>query len=133
MIEVFGVEYLRRPTVQDFECLMEIGERHGFPGMVGNIDCMHWRWGKSPYAWKGMYTRGDHCVPTVILEVVALHDRWICHAFFGVAGSNDGINVPNQSYLFIEQLRGEAPNVQHYANGRQYNIGYYLEDAIYLK
>ena len=93
VIVVFGAEYLRRPTVQDIERLMEIGERRGFPGMLGSIDCMHWQWEKCPYGWKGMYTRGDHGVPTIILEAVASHDRWIWHAFFGVAGSNNDINV----------------------------------------
>ena len=103
------MQNLGRPIVQDVERLMEIGERRGFPGMLGSVDCMYWHWEKCPYAWKGMYTRGDHGVPTIILEAVASHDRWIWHAFFGVAGSNNDINVLNQSHLFVEQLRGEAP------------------------
>jgi hypothetical protein len=92
---------------------------------------MHWRWEKCPYGWKGMYTRGDHGVPTIILEAVASHDRWIWHAFFGVPGSNNDINVLNQSHLFIDQLRGEAPKVEYSINGRQYNLPYYLADGIY--
>jgi hypothetical protein len=76
-----------------------------------------------------MYIRGDHGVPTIILEAVASHVRW--HAFFGVAGSNNDITVLNQSHLFVEQLRGEAPKVQYSINGREYNIGYYLVDGIY--
>ena len=131
VIAVFGGEYLRRPTVQDVERLMEICERRGFLGMLGSIDCMHWHREKCPYAWKGMYTRGDHDVPTIILEAVASHDRWIWLAFFGAAGSNNDINVLNQSHLFVEQLRGEAPKVQYSINGREYNIGYYLADGIY--
>lgn len=109
---------------------MEIGERCGFSGMLGSIDCMHWHWKKCPYAWKGMYTHGDHGVPTIIVEAVASHDHWIWHAFFGVAGSNNDINVLNQLDLFVKQLR-EAPKVQYSINGRQYDIGYYLADAIY--
>jgi len=110
---------------------LEIGERRGFLGMIGSIDCMHWHWEKCPYAWKGQYTRGDQGVPTIILEVVASHDRWIWHAFFGVAGSNNDINVLNQSTLFVDQLRGEAPQVQYFVNGRQYSKPYYLADGIY--
>lgn len=41
VIEVFGKEYLRRPTAQDIERLVHIGEWHGFPGMLWSIDCMH--------------------------------------------------------------------------------------------
>jgi len=65
----------------------------------------------------------------VILEAVTSHDRWIRHAFFGVAGSNNDINILNQSPLFIQQLRGEG-QVQYHVNGRQYNNGYYLADGI---
>jgi hypothetical protein len=118
VIEVYGEEYLRRPTVQDLERLLKIGERRGFPGMAGSLDCMHWPWDKCPYGWKGQYTRGDHGVPTIILEAVASHDRWIWHAFFGVARSNNDINVLNQSDLFVNQLRGEAPEVEFFVNGR---------------
>ncbi|XP_034578261.2 protein ALP1-like [Setaria viridis] len=131
IIEVYGEEYLRRPTVQDVERLLEIGERRGFPGMLGSIDGMHWHWEKCPNAWKGQYTRGDHGVPTIILEAVASHDRWIWHAFFGVAGSNNDINVLSHSDLFVKELRGEAPQVQYFVNGRQYTKGYYLADGIY--
>jgi hypothetical protein len=42
--EIFGAEYLRRPTVQDLDCLLEKSERDGFPGQVGSVDCMHCHW-----------------------------------------------------------------------------------------
>jgi hypothetical protein len=81
--------------------------------------------------WKGMFTRGDQKVPTLIHEAVASHDLWIWHAFFGVAGSNNDINVLNQSTIFIEELKGQAPRVQYIINGRQYNTGYYLANGGY--
>ncbi|CAN7044728.1 unnamed protein product [Brassica oleracea var. botrytis] len=42
IIQLFGDEYLRRPTPEDLQRLLDIGEKRGFPGMVGSIDCMHW-------------------------------------------------------------------------------------------
>ncbi|XP_033133985.1 uncharacterized protein LOC117127523 [Brassica rapa] len=39
IIDLFGVEYLRRPTPDDLQRLLNIGELRGFPGMVGSIDC----------------------------------------------------------------------------------------------
>jgi hypothetical protein len=36
----------------------------------------------------------------MILEVVASQDLWIWHAFFGLPGSLDDINVLNRSSLF---------------------------------
>jgi len=117
--------------VEDAERLLKIGESQGFPGMFGSIDCMHWQWERCPNAWKGQFTRGDQKVPTIILEAVASHDLWIWHAFFGVAGSNNDINVLNQSTLFIEELKGQAPQVHYAVNGNQYSTGYYLADGIY--
>ncbi|WZZ85477.1 hypothetical protein YC2023_114056 [Brassica napus] len=42
IIYLFGDEYLRRPTPEDLQRLLDIGEIRGFPRMIGNIDCMHW-------------------------------------------------------------------------------------------
>jgi hypothetical protein len=40
--DVFGEQYLRHPIMEDTERLLKVGERRGFPGMFGSIDCMHW-------------------------------------------------------------------------------------------
>ncbi|KAL0702985.1 hypothetical protein Bca4012_059107 [Brassica carinata] len=50
VIQLFGDEYLRRPTPEDLQRLFDIGEVHGFPGMIGSIDCMHWEWKNFPTA-----------------------------------------------------------------------------------
>ncbi|XP_047965897.1 protein ALP1-like [Salvia hispanica] len=105
---------------------------HGFPGMLGSIDCMHWQWKNCPTAWRGQFTsgyKGSH--PTMILKAVADHRLWIWHAYFGVAGSNNDINVLNSSNLFADQCRGRGPAIEFTANGRQYHMGYYLADGIY--
>jgi hypothetical protein len=59
VIEVFGERYLRRPTCEDVERLLQVNESRGFPGMLGSIDCMHWQWEKCPLAWRGQFTCGD--------------------------------------------------------------------------
>ncbi|WVZ95325.1 hypothetical protein U9M48_041107 [Paspalum notatum var. saurae] len=129
--EVFGPQYLRRPTAQDIQAQLKMVEAHGFPGMIGSLDCMHWEWKNCPVGWQGQFTRGDHGKATVMLEAVATHDLWIWHAFFGVAGSNNDINVLNQSPLFTDVLQGRAPLVHFSVNERQYDMGYYLVDGIY--
>jgi hypothetical protein len=67
----------------------------------------------------------------MILEAVASKGLWIWHVFFGTAESNNDINVLNRSPLFIQKLRGEAPQVQYVVNGKPYSTGYYLADGIY--
>jgi hypothetical protein len=117
--------------MEDTERLLKLGEKRGFPGMFGIIDRMHWQWVRCPVAWKGQFTRGDQKVSTLLLKAVASHDLWIWHVFFGAAGSNNDINVLNQSIVFINELKGQAPRVQYMVNGNQHNIGYFLADGIY--
>ena len=76
VIAMFGDHYLRSPNNIDIARLLQTGEQRGFPGMLGSIDCMHWKWKNCPTAWQGMYT--GHChEPTIILEAVASQDLWI--------------------------------------------------------
>lgn len=45
VIETFGATYLRSPTLADSLYLFDLHEGvHGFLGMLGSIDCMHWLW-----------------------------------------------------------------------------------------
>jgi len=132
IVEIYSPVYLRRPTQDDVERLLaKHEEHHGFPGMLGSIDCTHWSWRNCPTAWKGQYTGGDHGHPTIMLEAVASYDLWIWHAFFGVAGSNNDINVLNESPLFNKVLEGNAPECNFTVNGHDYDKGYYLADGIY--
>lgn len=41
--EVFGPEYLRAPNAQDMARLLEMNKACGFLGMLGSIDCLHWK------------------------------------------------------------------------------------------
>ena len=73
---MFGDHYLKSPNNIDITRLLQTREQRGFPGMLGSIDCMHWKWKNCSTAWQGMYT--GHChEPTIILEVVASQDLWI--------------------------------------------------------
>uniref|UniRef100_A0A0D3CZC0 Nuclease HARBI1 n=1 Tax=Brassica oleracea var. oleracea TaxID=109376 RepID=A0A0D3CZC0_BRAOL len=63
IIQLFGDEYLRKPTAEDLQRLLDVGEVRGFPGMIGSIDCMHWEWKNCPTAWKGT------------LNDINIHDR----------------------------------------------------------
>ena len=42
IINLFGDEYLRRPTLEDLQRILDIGEIREFPRMIESIDCMHW-------------------------------------------------------------------------------------------
>uniref|UniRef100_A0A0D3BW55 DDE Tnp4 domain-containing protein n=1 Tax=Brassica oleracea var. oleracea TaxID=109376 RepID=A0A0D3BW55_BRAOL len=100
IINLFGDAYLRRPTLDDLQRLLHIGELRGFPRMVGSIDCMHWAWKNCPTAWKGQYSRGT------------LND----------------INVLDHSLVFDDIINGQAPQVNFSVNEREYHLAYYFTD-----
>uniref|UniRef100_A0A2N9H634 DDE Tnp4 domain-containing protein n=1 Tax=Fagus sylvatica TaxID=28930 RepID=A0A2N9H634_FAGSY len=115
VVNIFSEEYLRSPNSNDIARLLAVNEKRGFPGMLGSIDCMHWKWKNCPTAWKGQYT-GHSREPTLILEAVASYDRWIWHAFFGLPGSHNDINVLEHSSIFTELAQGRAPPVNYSIN-----------------
>ena len=105
-------------------------ETHGFPGMIGSLDCIDWEWFGCPNAHKGNYVRRDHGPnPFILLEAIASQDLRIWHAFFGVSGSNNDIDVLDQSPLFNDIKQGIAPEIL--LVGVTYPFGYYLVDGIY--
>ncbi|XP_020272171.1 uncharacterized protein LOC109847350 [Asparagus officinalis] len=111
IVEVYGDEYLRTPNVDDVARLLQKGEER---------------------AWTGQYS-GRHGGPTIILEVVASYDLWIWHAYFGLPGSNNDINVLQSSNLFDNLSQCIAPHAHYTIQGKNYDVGYYLADDIYLK
>ncbi|CAL8162102.1 unnamed protein product [Prunus armeniaca] len=123
-------DYLHRPTPRDPQLLLQKAESHGFPGMIGSIDCMHWQWKNCLAAWQGDYgnRKGQK---SIILEAVAGFDTWVWHAFFRVAGSQNDLNVLGQAPVFNDILRGEGPNITYQVNNTVYQNEYYLADGIY--
>jgi len=101
IIDTFGREYLREPTPADLKKHMDINQARGFPGMFGSLDCTHWTWGKCPVAWQGQYQDRDGN-RSIVLEAVATSDLWIWHAFVGVPGSCNDINVFDRSTLMVK-------------------------------
>lgn len=130
VIEVFGEEYLRAPTEEDIETLLEENAARGFPGMVGSIDCMKWSWKNCPTAWRGAF-QGKDGSAQVVLEAVASRDLWIWHAFVGMPGASNDINVLDASPLMSEYLDDEAPKFRYVVNAREYTFLYWLADGIY--
>ncbi|XP_071688126.1 protein ALP1-like [Rutidosis leptorrhynchoides] len=132
VLELYVDEYLRKPTSSDIAHLYSAHEeKHGFKGMLGSIDYMHWKWKNCPNAWKGQYTSDHQGHPTLVFEAVASYDTWIWHAFFGATGVNNDVNVLNQSSLFDDIKNGNAPFAPFTVNGIEYTNGYYLADGIY--
>jgi hypothetical protein len=123
IVHLFGPEFLRKPNAHDITSLLDVAQRRGFPGMLGSIDCMHWEWERCPTAWHGSY-RGHFKKPTIILEAIASHDLWIWHAFFGLPGSCNDINVLHRSLVFDSLAKDDTPPISYIVNGTEYTMGY---------
>ncbi|GJW24747.1 ALP1-like protein isoform X1 [Tanacetum coccineum] len=93
---------MRKPTVTDVVKLYRPHEEnHRFSRMLGSLDS------------------------------IASQELWIRHAFFGVAGSNNDINVLYQSPLFSDLKIERASKIPFVANDVTYPCGYYLLDGIH--
>ncbi|XP_026383542.1 uncharacterized protein LOC113279039 [Papaver somniferum] len=128
----FGERYLCEPKPEDVQRLLAENAERGFPGMFGSVDCMQWPWKNCLVAWQGTYRVKDKH-SSLVLEVVASSDLWFWHAFFGMRGSNNDLNVLAHSLLFANMLKGVAPPCNYVINGHQYHMGYFLTDGIYPK
>jgi hypothetical protein len=130
IVNVFGEEWIRPASEHELQRILKVNEARGFPGMASSMDCMHWEWNGCPTALHGMY-KGHKGKPTMILEVVVTEDLRFWHAYFGLPGSHNDINVLHRSPVFDELANGRAPSVEFNLNGNIYNICYYLADGIF--
>ncbi|GKA70617.1 ALP1-like protein [Tanacetum coccineum] len=81
-----------------------------------------------PVALRAQFCRGDHgSDPFILLEAIA---SWIWHAFFGVSGMNNDVNVLRQSPIFNDLKAGKASDGPFMDNGVSYKMGYYVTDGI---
>ncbi|GKE89061.1 ALP1-like protein [Tanacetum coccineum] len=88
--------------------------------------------GTKPVNVSKSFVRGDHGPdPFILLKAIASNDLWIWHAFFGVSGMNNDVNVLRQSPLFNDLKSRRAPDVPFMANNVPYKRGYYLTNGIY--
>ncbi|KAK3230274.1 hypothetical protein Dsin_002155 [Dipteronia sinensis] len=99
VMEVFAEQYLISPNAINVARILRTGKDCGFPGMMRSLDCTHWKWKNRPTAWARQYV-GRSGSQTIILEAVGDYDLWIWHAYFGLPGTNNDINMLDASYLF---------------------------------
>ena len=65
------------------------------------------------------------------MEAIATQNLWIWHAFIGLPGSNNDINVIDRSPLMVNYLCGVAHHAKFTINGNEYKSCYFLADGIY--
>ena len=64
IIQLYMPEFLRKPDFNDIQKLYTAHNTvHGFPEMLGSIDCMHWEWTNCSKEWHWQFGRGDKQIP----------------------------------------------------------------------
>ncbi|GKD33918.1 ALP1-like protein isoform X1 [Tanacetum coccineum] len=134
VMEIYGPGFLRKPTVTDVEKLLSHSrEKPGFPGMSREFLIV--RIGSGSVVRTPLKASTLDVIMVRILSFClnrfAYKNLWIWHAFFGVAGSNNDVNVLYQSPIFNDLKTGRAPEIPFVANDVTYPSGYYLIDEIY--
>ena len=76
VVEIFEPEYLKSPNAADISRLLRKANQHGFPGMLGSLDCMHQAWKNYPAAYHGMYTGHVHR-PTIVDMACFFWHAWV--------------------------------------------------------
>jgi len=131
IISRYGQEYLRAPTKDYMEMVLCLHEAKGWPRLLGSsLDVMQWEWKNCSNAHRGAFQGKDE-VATVALEAAVDCRLWFWHAWFGMPGANNDLNILDRSPFFRDLTAGRTPAVNFTINNKEHNLGYYLVDGIY--
>ena len=126
----FEEYYLRQLTHVDFQKQLAINSDQGFLGMFASVDCMYYEWKNCLVAWQGDFgdSKGKK---SIILEAIADKGLHISHAFFGLPGLNNNINVLDHFPLIQNMLTSQASDMHFVVNGCEYDRYHLLTYGIY--
>ncbi|GJR69489.1 RNA-directed DNA polymerase, eukaryota [Tanacetum coccineum] len=109
VMEIFGPEFLRKPTIFDVEKLYTCHEeKHGLLGMLGSLDYIEWAWFVCPITHKAQYCRRDHGLdPLILLEAVASEDTT------GNSSKKDNLSMSNSFFALNEEEEDDEEDVEN--------------------
>ena len=129
---VFRNKYMRQMNRADAYRITELHHnQHGIDGMIGSLDCMHLFWKNCPVKWQGAF-KGKEKKPSIVLEAMCDYNLWIWHSAFGYAGSQNDINIWEQSPLlqsFIDGTFSLDVDFEYEINGKVFTKLFLLVDV----
>lgn len=137
---LYTSEWLRLPTPTDLRNIMKLHKAvHGFPGMIGSLDCSHTYWKNCPKAWQGSYM-GKEKMPSLVLEAISDYHLFFWHASYGYTGSLNDKTILSLSPLLDRLIDGEFEKVERESgaipfliNGQPFHESWITVDGIYPK
>ena len=99
--EDLNATYLRAPTRADAKRMSKLHEeKHGMPGLLLSLDCMHVLWKNCPVGQQCHYKNAKkNKMSSVALEGGVDWNCWFWHASCGHPGTNNDINIWDVSSL----------------------------------
>jgi hypothetical protein len=88
----FRTSFIRMPTGDELNKVLDIYRRLGFPGCIGSMDCTHVRWLCCPAELTNLCT-GKEGFPTLSFQIVVDHARKINHVSVSGFGTMNDINI----------------------------------------
>lgn len=126
--------FLRRMNRGDAKRVSDLHlEKHGIAGMIGSLDCSHVGWKNCPVAWQGQF-KGKEGKPTLVMEAICDYNLWFWHAAFGFPGTQNDINIWDQSVLlrsFIDGTFASEVDFEFQIGGTNFHRLWILVDGIY--
>lgn len=124
-------KYTAFPTDEEAQKICDDHEaKHGFKGMLGSLDCLHWHWGQCMMVEHYAYC-GKSGKPTMVLEAICKQNLKFLYHNFGSPGVQNDISILRSSPIVSLVSQGKWPTVQYEVGGVSRDKPYVLCDGIY--
>jgi hypothetical protein len=129
-------KYLRAPTATDARRISKLHEeKHGVPGMLMSLDCMHVSWKNCPVGQQCHFkATKKNKMATVVLEAGVDWNCWFWHVSCGHAGTNNDVNIWDVSSLqqqFLSPWWNQYVDFEFDIDGKRFHRLWCLVDGIY--
>jgi len=136
MDEELTATYMRAPSRADAQRISKLHEdKHGIPGLLLSLDCMHVLWKNCPVGQQCHYKNAKkNKMSSVVLEGGVDWNCWFWHASCGHPGTNNDINIWDVSSLqemFLSREFNMEVDFPFTIDGKTFQRLWCLVDGIY--
>jgi hypothetical protein len=109
----FFKDYVKPPTGEQKQKVMEVYAELGLHGAFGSMDATHLHWNKCPAMLRNL-CKGKESYPTLGFNVVVDHFHFIHHCSNFYYGTVNDINMAHNDFYPLEIMRGSLSDVDYF-------------------
>ena len=133
VVPVALAEFTAFPSDEEAKKIcQEHEEQHGFKGMLGSLDCLHWEWHQCMLIDKYAYC-GKSGKPSIVLEAICKRNLKFLYFNFGAPGVQNDLAIIRSSPILRYVAQDKWPRVSYNVAGLERTQPYVLCDGIYPK